>query len=148
MPIMTERAMREPTTDTTEEDISEVELRRRVLFSMLGPVVRLADHFGISLRELTEWVRLAYFKDQRERGMSLSQISDKLDVSERTSKTLSRQLLPVIVGEHGLHARAAFGVLDPMIAAAAMGASVPAGAAGAWPGRRRSGAAPAPARPL
>ncbi len=81
--------MREP---TTEEHISEVELRRRVLLSMLGPVVRLADHFGISLRELTAWVRLAYFKDQRDRGLSLSQISDKLDVSERTSKALSRQL--------------------------------------------------------
>ena len=74
------------------QDITAEELRLRVLFSLLGPVVALADRFGVSLKELTEWTRLAYFRHLRDAGLGLAEVAERLDVSERTAKTLSRQL--------------------------------------------------------
>lgn len=75
-----------------ERGIEAKELERRVLFSLLGLVIKTSDMLGISLKELTGLVRVVYFRELRMRGMSNAEIATHLDVSERTVKNLSREL--------------------------------------------------------
>ncbi len=76
----------------TEDDIERRELEQRVLFSLLTLIVKMAARQGLGLKDLTDWVRVAYFKELRERDLSIGEVANRLDVSERTAKNLSRQL--------------------------------------------------------
>ena len=76
-----------------DNDITEQrELQNRVLFSLLGIVVKTSTMLGISLKELTGLVRVVYFRELRMQGLTNVEIAEHLDVSERTVKNLSREL--------------------------------------------------------
>ncbi len=78
--------------DQEPDEIESRELEHRVLFSLLSLVVRMAAHQGMGLKDVTDWVRVAYFKELRERGMSMAEVADTLGVSPRTAKSLAREL--------------------------------------------------------
>lgn len=74
------------------QEIPDRELQRRVMFSLLSPVVRMARLFGVPLKELTGWVEAAYFQELRAQGLTLKEIGGALAVSERTAVNLSKKL--------------------------------------------------------
>lgn len=75
-----------------EEEAKELEVLRRVLFSLMLPTTRVASTQEFPLKELTTLLRLAYFRQLRGCGKTLREISDTLDVSVRTAKRLSQRL--------------------------------------------------------
>jgi hypothetical protein len=74
------------------QEIPDRELQRRVLFSLLSPVVRMARLFRVPVKELTGWVEAAYFQELRAQGLTLKEIGGALGVSERTAVNLSKKL--------------------------------------------------------
>ncbi len=83
-------------------EISDKELRKRVIYSLLKSSVKLARVFGVPLKELVSWLETAYFHEIRSTGVTLKETSDLLGVSQRTTVRLSKQLresffLPEIV---------------------------------------------------
>ena len=75
-----------------QDEIQRHELERRVLLAALSLAVRLGCRLGISLKDLTSHARVAYLRELRERGLSLAQCAEQLEVSERTAKNLAREL--------------------------------------------------------
>ncbi len=73
-------------------DMPAEERRARLVFSMLLPVVRLSRRFGISLADLTRWLRMAYFQELRSQGLTLKESCEVMGVSVPTAARLSRQL--------------------------------------------------------
>ncbi|MEL6177688.1 MAG: hypothetical protein AAFS10_01985 [Myxococcota bacterium] len=78
--------------DHDSEQISDNELRRRVIYSVLLPAVKLAYLFNIPLKELLGWVETAYFHEVRSTGATLKETSQTLKISQRTAVRLSKQL--------------------------------------------------------
>lgn len=79
-----------PTTEDTQR--SRAEMAGRVIYSLLGPAVRLARTFSISLKDVGVWLELAYFRELRTDGMTLTEIGERLGVSRRKAANLSRML--------------------------------------------------------
>ena len=78
---------------TEEEELALAEeLARRVVFSLMTPASRLSATRELPLKELTNYLRLAYFRQLRNKGKTLREIGDSLDISVRTAKRLSQQL--------------------------------------------------------
>jgi hypothetical protein len=77
---------------TDRPEIDDGELQRRVLYSLMLPVVRLARVFGVPLKELAGWLEVAYLHESREAGLSTAEISRLFGVSRRTLVELSRRL--------------------------------------------------------
>lgn len=75
-----------------DEEAKELEMLRRILFSLMLPTTRVASTQEFPLKELTTLLRLAYFRQLRGRGKTLREIGDTLDVSVRTAKRLSQRL--------------------------------------------------------
>lgn len=74
------------------EQISDSELRKRVIYSLLTPAVKLARLFGVPLKDLTTWVETAYFYEVRSTGATLEISGKALGVSQRKATRLSKQL--------------------------------------------------------
>lgn len=72
--------------------ISNDELERRVLYTMLAPCVNLARGFALPLKELAHLVETAYYHELKRAGLKQSDAADVLGVSSRKVVTLSRQL--------------------------------------------------------
>ncbi len=71
---------------------SPLELHRRLIYSLLRPVVRMARRFRVPLKGVVELARLAYFEElRREGGSTQNGIADDLGVSRRTVATLEAQ---------------------------------------------------------
>ncbi len=70
----------------------EPEYSRRVLYSLLIPVRRLAARNGLTLTELMHWVETGYFHELKSRGLKMREMSELLDVSMRKIAMLSKQL--------------------------------------------------------
>lgn len=68
------------------------ELLERVVYSLLRPAVRLSMRFGLPLKSLTGWIRLAALHELRDQGLPLGEIAEVLGVSHRTVSRLSSQL--------------------------------------------------------
>lgn len=75
-----------------DDTIERQELDRRVLLGAIGLAIKLCRKLGVSLKELTGLVRVAYLRELRAQGLSLAECADHLDVSERTAKNLAREL--------------------------------------------------------
>ncbi len=75
-----------------EGDISSQELKSRVVYSLLLSAVKLANLFGMPLKDVTGWVETAYFREVRSRGGTLKETALQLGVSQRTAVRLSKQL--------------------------------------------------------
>lgn len=85
---MTER----PQDPGTTPDIDENELRRRVLHALGQPLVRLARAFGTPLADTLTGLRMTYFQQLKDSGVTLREIGELLGVSERQAKRLQQQL--------------------------------------------------------
>lgn len=73
-------------------DIDAAELRRRVIYALLRPAVRLAAGASVPLAEVVELLQTAYFHEVRQDGARLDEAAEKLGVSRRTAARLSKQL--------------------------------------------------------
>lgn len=68
------------------------ELQRRLVFSLLRPVVRLCRRFRLPLKTLEDLCRLAYFEEARRRGdVSQAEVARAFGKSLRTIGTLEKQ---------------------------------------------------------
>lgn len=85
------------------DDISQEELRQRVIYALLLPVTRLAHTFGVNLKALRGLLDTAYFQELRGAGLTHREIGDLLQVSERTAVKLSRQSREQYVAPSMLH---------------------------------------------
>ena len=73
-------------------EISDEELRGRVIYSMLGPAVRLARLFRVPIRELTEWLELAYYHEVKDAGLTQRESASLFQVSTRKVAQLAARL--------------------------------------------------------
>ncbi len=78
--------------DQPAADIDERELQRRLVHAMARLVARFAGAFELPLAELVDLVQAAHLQTLRERGLTLSDIGRRMDVSERHAKRLLKQL--------------------------------------------------------
>lgn len=82
----------EPVSDQERDEISEQELRQRVLYAMFLPVIRLARVFGVPLSQLRDWLEIAYFHELRRDDLKLREASALMGISMSKAAVLSRQL--------------------------------------------------------
>lgn len=68
-----------------------MELRLRVVALALEPAMVLARAMTLSLDDVENLTRTAYFREYRERGLSLSQIAKRLRKSPRTTAELAKE---------------------------------------------------------
>lgn len=68
------------------------ETQSRIVYSLLKPAVRAAAHFGVPIRTVADLVRLAYFEELRDRGMSNTQIAAVFGQSDRHMRNLAGRL--------------------------------------------------------
>ncbi len=74
------------------EPIEAPELQRRLIFSLLRPVVRLSRRFHLPLKTLEELCRLAYFEEIRRRGeIPQAEVARRFGKSLRTIGSLERR---------------------------------------------------------
>lgn len=76
----------------TNDHAFDVALIGRTIYSALIPSVRLSRALGVSLKDVTEWVQLAYLKELIDQGIKLKQAAKLLGVSTRTVSNLSSRL--------------------------------------------------------
>ncbi len=65
---------------------------RSVVFSTLRPALRLARESDIGVRELQDWVRVGYFKELRNLGLTIAEVAEALGVSEPTANRIAKRL--------------------------------------------------------
>lgn len=103
-------------------------VNRRIVFSMLRPPAMVAARLGFPLKDLTNFIRLSYFRELRESGATLAEAAELIDVSTRTMKRLNAELrsdffLPEV--EHTLARRIEFMVWAEAKTLARMGQLLP-----------------------
>lgn len=76
----------------SSEDIGEEELVQRLIYAFLKPVARLAAHFEVPMKTVTDLTRMAYFQELRESGVILDDVADRLQISRRSAARLSARL--------------------------------------------------------
>jgi hypothetical protein len=64
----------------------------RVIYSLLGPAVRIASAFSVPLHNIGRWCELAYFRELRTASKTITEVAERLDVSRRKASELSRML--------------------------------------------------------
>jgi hypothetical protein len=87
------------------------EMVERVLYALHLPIVRLAFHFRVSLKRLTQLAQMAYFQHSRRQGLKLDEVAALMGVSMRKASLLSTQLKQNFLmadQEHGLPRRLEF----------------------------------------
>lgn len=67
-------------------------LQRGTLYTLFTPVVRLAYHFGLPLKDLRELLDIAYFEEMRRDRRTFKEIAEVFDVSTRKITQLSQAL--------------------------------------------------------
>ncbi len=82
--------MTEPTD--RQEEISEEELRERVLYALLGPAARLGTVFGTPLGVVRELAEMAYYHETKRHGLKMKEVAELMDVSISKVALLSRAL--------------------------------------------------------
>lgn len=74
------------------ESPSTSELQRRLVFSLLRPVARLARRFALPLKTIEELARLAYYAEARRDQTPQSEVARRFGKSLRTIGSLERML--------------------------------------------------------
>lgn len=78
--------------EAREAEIEPTELQWRVIYSLFLPSVRMASLFGLSLREMKDWLGVAYLHELKRRDLNQTQSARLIDVSRRTIIDLTRKL--------------------------------------------------------
>ena len=68
------------------------EMNRRVVYSLFLPVVRLAFVFRVPIKELGDWLHMAYYHETKRRGLKMREAAELLSVSMRKVALLSKRL--------------------------------------------------------
>lgn len=79
-------------TDREAQDIDQRELERRLVHALARLVTRFSGAFGVPLADLVDLVQGAQLQVLRERGLTLAEIGRRMNVSERHTKRLLKQL--------------------------------------------------------
>ncbi len=74
------------------EEIDPEELHWRIIYSLFLPAVRLASLFGLPLKEMKDWLGVAYLHELKRRGLDQKESASHIDVSRRTIIELTRRL--------------------------------------------------------
>lgn len=85
--------------DTHRDEIELEELQDRMVFAALRPGGMLARRFGFTLNRLKKTLETVYFQETRDRGLSLREISDVMQISMSKTSLLSRQLKQAFMSE-------------------------------------------------
>ena len=64
----------------------------RTIYSSLVPSAKLSHKLGVGLKDVVEWVQLAYLKELIDQGVKLKRAAKLLGVSTRTVSNLSSRL--------------------------------------------------------
>jgi len=79
-------------SDRDLPEISDDELRRRIIYSLFGPVARLVQRYGLPVKEMTSLLEIACFHVLKKASYTLTEAADTLGVSRRKVAGLSKQL--------------------------------------------------------
>ena len=79
------------------DDISEAEIRDRVIYALFLPAVRVARAFGVPLGSLKAWLETAYYQETQRKGLKGSEVARLMDVSTSKVSLLARQLRETFV---------------------------------------------------
>ena len=77
----------EETTDITQE-----ELRERVIYALLAPALRFARHFAVPLSEIRDAVEMAYFHETKRSRLKMKEAAAIMQVSVPKVALLSKAL--------------------------------------------------------
>ena len=78
--------------DNELPEVSDDELRMRVIYSILGPAAKLARRFMVSLKELTSLFEMACYHELKRASLTLDESAEKLGISRRKVAQLSKRL--------------------------------------------------------
>ncbi len=81
-----------PPAPEAAQDIDGKELERRLVHALARLVGRFAGAFSLPLGDLVDLVQAAQLQVLRERGLTLAEIGQRMNVSERHAKRLLKQL--------------------------------------------------------
>jgi hypothetical protein len=94
--------------DPERPEISDEELRLRIVYSLFGPVAMLAKRFMLPLKQLVSFFEMACYHELKRASLTLDESAERLDVSRRKVAQLSKQLKQNFFRpeyEHGLPRR-------------------------------------------
>lgn len=84
--------------------MSQNNFKTRVLFATLRPTARLAQAYGVSLKDMKHLLELAYYQQSRASGLKMREMSEQMDIGMSKVGLLSKQLKEHFVEpEEGLH---------------------------------------------
>lgn len=84
--------------------MSENNFKTRVLFATLRPAAKLAQAYGVSLKDMRHLLELATYQQARSRGLKMREMSEQMDISMSKVGLLSKQLKEHFVEpEEGLY---------------------------------------------
>lgn len=86
-----------------EREITARDLREQVLYALLRPAARLAQLFGVPAKELARTLQIAYFHELRGRGLTIREIAERLELSERSAARLSKELKTQFLSSEDAH---------------------------------------------
>jgi len=75
-----------------ERDITNEELRDRVVYALMGPTARFARVFGIPLSQMRDWLDMAYYHETKRHNFKMKEVAALMQVSMSKVALLSRQL--------------------------------------------------------
>lgn len=73
-------------------EISDEELRLRIVYSLFGPVAKLARRFVLPLKELSSFFEVACYHELKRASHTLQESADRLGISRRKVAQLSKRL--------------------------------------------------------
>ncbi len=85
----------------SDPPITEDELARRVTRSLLMAAARLAGAFDVPLKDVSRLLQTACFQVLRDRGLTLREIGERLDISPSLAASLSKRLKARFLTEGG-----------------------------------------------
>lgn len=73
-------------------EISDEELRLRIVYSLFGPVAKLARRFVLPLKKLSSFFEVACYHELKRASHTLQQSAERLGISRRKVAQLSKRL--------------------------------------------------------
>lgn len=104
------------------------DLRQRVIYALLLPSTRLAQVFGVSLKDMDDLMQMAYYHEHRRKKLKMHEISARMGVSMRKVAQLSKRLKLNFLSadeSHGLPRRVEFMLWAGPLSAARLRQAMP-----------------------
>lgn len=75
-----------------EREITEDELRDRVVYALMNPVARFARAFGLPLTTVRDWFEMAYYHEAKRHDLKMKEMSELMQISTSKVSLLSKAL--------------------------------------------------------